>query len=37
VAGAIALNSPDHIHRFNDYPVPAIILFLAALFTWLRA
>ncbi len=37
IAGAISLASPDHIHRFHDYPVPALILFLAAFFTWLRA
>jgi ubiquinone biosynthesis protein len=37
IAGAIALNAPDTIHRFRDYPVPAIILFVVAFFTWWRA
>ena len=37
IAGAISLSAPDHIHRFKDYPVPAIFLFLIAFLTWLRA
>jgi ubiquinone biosynthesis protein len=37
IAGAIALNAPDTIHRFRDYPVPAIILFVVAFLTWWRA
>jgi len=37
IAGAIALSAPDHIHRFKDYPVPAIFMFIIALVAWLRA
>jgi hypothetical protein len=37
IAGAISLSAPEHIHRFKDYPVPAIFLFIIAFFTWLRA
>lgn len=37
IAGAISLNAPETIHRFKDYPVPSIILFLFAFFTWWRA
>lgn len=37
IAGALSLGAPDHIHRFNDYPVPAIILFVLSFLTWLRA
>jgi ubiquinone biosynthesis protein len=37
IAGAVSLSAPDHIHRFKDYPVPAIFLFIASLLTWLRA
>lgn len=37
IAGAISLQSPDTIDRFHDYPVPAILLFGLAFFTWWRA
>ncbi len=37
IAGAISLQSPETIHRFNDYPVPAILLFGLAFITWWRA
>lgn len=37
IAGAISLQSPDTIHRFHDYPVPSLILFLLAFYTWWRA
>ncbi len=37
IAGALSLHAPDTIHRFRDYPVPAIVFFVLALFTWLRA
>lgn len=37
IAGAISLQSPDTIHRFHDYPVPSILLFVLAFLTWWRA
>jgi ubiquinone biosynthesis protein len=37
IAGAIAMNAPDHIHRFKNYPVPAIFLFILSALAWLRA
>ena len=37
IAGALSLSAPDHIHRFKDYPVPAIFLFILSLLTYLRA
>lgn len=37
IAGALSLGAPDHIHRFRDYPVPAIFLFILSFLTWLRA
>jgi ubiquinone biosynthesis protein len=36
IAGALALSAPDHIHRFKEYPVPAIFLFILSFYTWLR-
>ncbi|MBS1962789.1 MAG: phosphotransferase [Bdellovibrionales bacterium] len=36
IAGALSLSAPDHIHRFKDYPVPAIFLFILSFLTWLR-
>jgi ubiquinone biosynthesis protein len=37
IAGALSLSAPEHIHRINDYPVPAVLLFILAFMTWLRA
>ncbi len=37
IAGAISLQSPETIHRIHDYPVPSILLFMLAFFTWWRA
>lgn len=36
IAGALALGAPETIHRFKDYPVPSIILFVLAFVTWWR-
>lgn len=37
IASALALQAPEAIHRFKNYPAPSIILFGLALWTWWRA